>query len=53
MTKLFRNVKFLLIWGINKIYSIKDLRLDTPVSLPTMILVLVSWFIFLTYCLLF
>jgi hypothetical protein len=46
MTKLFRNVKFLLIWSANKMYSLKDLRLDTPVSLPTMILVLFCWFIF-------
>ena len=53
MTKLFKNVKFFLIWGVNKIYSIKDLRLDTAISLPTVILVLVSWFIFLTYFLLF
>ena len=53
MKKLFRNVKFFLIWGLNSIYSLKDLRLDTPVSLPTTILILTSWFIFLSYILLF
>jgi hypothetical protein len=53
MKKLFRNVKFLSIWGMNQIYSLKDLRLDTPISLPTFILVLFCWFILLTYFLLF
>jgi hypothetical protein len=51
MTKLFKNVKFFLIWGINEIYSLKDLRLDTPISLPTMVIILISWFIILTYML--
>jgi hypothetical protein len=53
MKKLFSNVKFFLIWSMNQIYSLKDLRLDTPISLPTFILVLFCWFILLTYFLLF
>jgi len=53
MKKLFNNAKFFLIWGMNQIYSLKDLRLDTPVSLPTVIVVLFCWFILLTYFLLF
>ena len=53
MKKLFSNVKFFLIWSMNQIYSLKDLRLDTPISFTTLILVLFSWFILLTYFLLF
>jgi hypothetical protein len=53
MKKFFTNIKFFLIWGVNEIYSLKDLRLSTPISLPTTIFVLVSWFILLTYFLLF
>ena len=53
MKKLINNVKFFLIWGVNKIYSVKDLRLSTPISLPTTVFVLVSWFTLLTYFLLF
>ena len=51
MKKLILNVKYFGIWGINKIYSLKYLRLDTPVSLPTTIIILVSWFVLLTYLL--
>jgi hypothetical protein len=53
MKKLFRNVKFFLIWGVNSLYSVKDLRLSTPVSLPAVLFILGSWFILLTYFLLF
>jgi hypothetical protein len=51
MKKFFSNIRFFLIWGINEIYSLKDLRLDTPISLPTMVIILISWFIILTYML--
>jgi hypothetical protein len=51
MKKLILNVKYFGIWGINKIYSLKDLRLDTPIPLPTVILILVIWLMLLT-CLL-
>jgi hypothetical protein len=51
MKKLILNVKYFGIWGINKIYSLKDLRLDTPIPLPTMIIILVAWWILLTYLL--
>jgi hypothetical protein len=50
MKKLLRNTKFLLIWAVN---SLCALRLDTPVSLPATIIILVSWFVLLTYFLLF
>ena len=50
MKKLLRNTKFLLIWAVN---SLCALRLDTPVSLPTAIVILGSWFAILTYFLLF
>ena len=48
MKKLLRNTKFLLIWAVN---SLCALRLDTPVSLPTAIIILVGWFVILTYIL--
>jgi hypothetical protein len=53
MKKLLTNIMFFLIWGANSIYSLKDLRLSTPVPLPTMIIILVSWFLLLSYLLLF
>jgi hypothetical protein len=53
MKKFFTNIKFFLIWGVNKIYSVKDLRPDTPISLPTFIFTVVTWFIILNYFLLF
>ena len=53
MKKFFSNIRFFLIWGINEIYSLKDLRLDTPISLPVALLILVFWFFLLTYFLLF
>lgn len=51
MKKLILNVKYFGIWGINAIHSLKYLRLNTPVSLPTTVFVLVSWFVLLTYIL--
>jgi hypothetical protein len=53
MKKLFSNVKFFTIWVLNSLYSLKDLRLDTPVSLPTFIISIVLWFLLLTYFFLF
>jgi hypothetical protein len=49
MKKLFRNVKFLSIWVANSIYSLRFLRLHTPVSLPATIIILGIWFALLTY----
>jgi hypothetical protein len=49
MKKLFRNVKFLLIWVANSIYSLRFLKLSTPVSLPVVIIILGTWFTLLTY----
>ena len=51
MKKFLLNVKYFGIWGINKIYSLKYLRLDTPISLPTTIIVICVWFALLTYIL--
>ena len=51
MKKLVLNVKYFGIWVINKVYSLKDLRLDTPVSLPTTIIVMGVWFVLLSYLL--
>ena len=48
MKKFLRNIKFLLIWAVN---SLCALRLDTPISLPTAIVILGSWFAILTYIL--
>jgi hypothetical protein len=48
MKKLVLNVKYFGIWGIN---SICALRLDTPVSLPTTIIVMGVWFVLLSYLL--
>jgi hypothetical protein len=48
MKKLFRNVKFFLIWAVN---SLCALRLDTPISLPATIIVICAWFVLLTYIL--
>ena len=51
MKKLVLNVKYFGIWGMNEIYSLKDLRLNTPISLPTVIMVMCVWFVLLTYIL--
>ena len=51
MKKFLLNVKYFGIWVLNNLYSLKDLRLDTPVSLPTMIIILGAWFVLLTYIL--
>jgi len=48
MKKLFRNVKFFLIWVVN---SLCALRLDTPISLPATIITIGAWFVLLTYIL--
>ena len=51
MKKFLLNVKYFGIWVLNNLYSLKDLRLDTPVSLPTIIIILGAWFVLLTYIL--
>ncbi len=48
MKNVFKNVKFFGIWVLNSLYA---LRLDTPISLPTTIIILLSWFALLTYLL--
>jgi len=48
MKNVFKNIKFFGIWVVNSLYA---LRLDTPISLPTTIITLVSWFALLTYLL--
>jgi hypothetical protein len=53
MKKVLFNIKFFTIWVLNSLYSLKDLRLDTPVSLPTFIISIVLWFLLLTYFFLF
>jgi hypothetical protein len=53
MKKFFRNIKFLTIWGMNQIYSLKDLRLDTPISGTTFLVLVVLWFLLLNYFFLF
>jgi hypothetical protein len=50
---LFRNVRFFLVWAANTAYSVKDLRLDTPVSLPVFITLVLVWFMVLNYIFLF
>jgi hypothetical protein len=53
MKKLFSNVKFFTIWVLNSLYSLRDLRWDTPISLPVFIIILIIWFTVLNYFLLF
>jgi hypothetical protein len=53
MKKVFTNVKFFLIWVLNSLYSLKDLRWNTPISLPVFIVILIIWFVVLNYFLLF
>jgi hypothetical protein len=48
MKKFFSNIKFFLIWVVNSLYA---LRLDTPISLPVVVTILGTWFVFLTYIL--
>ena len=48
MKKFLLNVKYFGIWVIN---SLCALRLDTPISLPTTIVVICVWFVLLTYIL--
>jgi hypothetical protein len=51
MKNILLNIKYVGIWGINEVHSLKYLRLDTPVSLPTVVITLIAWFAFLTYAL--
>jgi hypothetical protein len=53
MKNVFRNVRFFLVWAANTVYSVKDLRLDTPVSLPVFITSVLVWFMVLNYIFLF
>ena len=53
MKNVFRNVRFFLVWAANNVYSIKDLRLDTPVSGKRFIIIVLVWFIVLNYIFLF
>jgi len=48
MKKFFSNIRFFLIWAVN---SLCALRLDTPVSLQVVVIILGSWFVLLTYLL--
>jgi hypothetical protein len=50
-----RNVQILFSHGqfANTAYSVKDLRLDTPVSLPVFITLVLVWFMVLNYIFLF